>query len=68
MARFVDFIFIILISLGIFYTFTPPDVKIKYSPEFILFGINLPYDYHIFIGIILFILAYDMYYNFKINF
>lgn len=55
MAKFIDLIFIIFFSLGLFYTFTPYSLIINYTPTVI--GKDVPHYYHIITGLLFLILA-----------
>lgn len=59
MAKFVDLVFIIFLSLGVFYTFIAPNTNFKDFEH-----IDLPLEYNLLVGVIFLLLAYYTYINF----
>lgn len=57
MAKLIDLVIIVSLALGVFYTFFPHRVHMKYSPDWTIFDINLPHYYHMTIGIIFLMLS-----------
>ena len=43
---------------GIFYTFMPHSVHIRYSPDWTLLGLNLSHNIHVLIGSVLLVVAF----------